>query len=297
MISVLIPIYNYDTFPLVKEIHTQLIESEVVFEIICIDDASRVEFTKNNNAITTLSFSKLEILEQNIGRSKIRNSLATSAKYDWLLFLDTDVLPEKSNFINNYLEAISEENSVVCGGIKYQIEKPNNEKILHWVYGKNREETSLSIRNNKPYNHFFSANFLIHKKIFSAIKFNKTLTKYGHEDTLFALDLKKKKMNIKHVDNSVFHRGLETDTIFIKKTKDSIENAFYLYQKKLIVKNDLRLIDAFIRLKSLKMVNLFTYFYKILHKKLEINLRSEKPSLFLFDIYKLGYLCSISISG
>ncbi len=292
MISILIPTYNYDTFPLVKEIHTQLIQSNVVFEIICIDDASKVLF--NNNKINTLSFSKFIVLKQNIGRSKIRNLLATSAKHDWLLFLDTDVFPEKTNFIEIYLIAISKNINVICGGIKYHKEKPNNEKIMHWVYGKNREETPLLVRKNRPYNHFFSANFLIHKNVFSTVKFNENLTKYGHEDTLFALDLKKKHIDIKHIDNPVFHMGLESKDIFIKKTKDSVENALYLYQEKLIIKKDIRLIDTYIRLKLFKITNLFSYLFKILHKKIELNLHSEKPSLFLFDMYKLGYLCSIS---
>lgn len=294
MVSILIPIYNHDSFFLVKEIHTQLVQSNIIFEIICIDDASRSEFYKINSKINTLSFSKFKVLNQNIGRSKIRNLLATSAKYDWLLFLDADVLPEKSNFIAIYLNAISENNNVICGGIKYSKKKPDKEKIMHWVYGKNREEAALSFRKNRPYNYFFSANFLVHKNIFSNIMFNESLLKYGYEDTLFALDLKKKDIHITHIDNFVFHKGIDLNKIFIKKTKDSVENLFYLYQKKLIVKNDTRLIEKYIQLKSLKISNIFAYFFKILNKKIELNLCSKSPSLLLFDLYKLGYLCSIS---
>ncbi len=294
MISVLIPIYNHDAFPLVKEIHTQLIQSNVIFEITCIDDASSSEFHKNNNTINTLSFSSLKVLNQNIGRSKIRNLLANSAKYDWLLFLDTDVLPEKSNFISTYLHAISEDKNAICGGIKYDKEKPDKGKILHWVYGKNREEIPLSARKNEPYSYFFSANFLIHKKVFSTVKFNENLIKYGHEDTLFARNLKKKNIEIRHINNPVFHKGLEPNSIFIEKTKYSIENIFYLYKEKLIIKNEIRLIDTYIRIKTFKMINLFAYFFKIFHIKIEMNLCSKKPSLFLYDMYKLGYLCSIS---
>ena len=294
MISILIPIYNHNTFPLVKEIHSQLVQNKVIFEIICIDDASSTEFNENNSLINTLCFSKLKVLNKNRGRSKIRNLLAISANYDWLLFLDTDVLPEKSNFISTYLDVISENKNIICGGIKYHKEKPDKGKIMHWVYGKNREETPLVVRKNRPYNHFFSANFLIHKEVFSVVKFNENLIKYGHEDTLFALDLKKKNIDIKHIVNPVFHIGLESNSFFIEKTKCSIENAFYLYKEKLIIKNEIRLIDTYIRLKLFKTTNLVAYFFKIFHKKIEVNLCSEKPSLFLFDMYKLGYLCTIS---
>jgi len=152
----------------------------------------------------------------------------------------------------------------------------------------------LSFRKNRPYNYFFSANFLIHKKLFSNILFNENLFKYGHEDTLFALDLKRKNIQITHIDNFVFHKGIELNNIFIKKTKESVENLFYLYQKKLIVKNDTRLIDTYIQLKSLKISTIYAYFFKIFNEKIELNICSKNPSLLLYDLYKLGYLCSIS---
>ena len=41
MLSVLIPTYNYNAVSLVKELHKQLLDSNIVFEIICIDDGSK----------------------------------------------------------------------------------------------------------------------------------------------------------------------------------------------------------------------------------------------------------------
>jgi glycosyltransferase involved in cell wall biosynthesis len=40
MLSILIPIYNYNAYPLVKELHSQCLEATIDFEIFCIDDAS-----------------------------------------------------------------------------------------------------------------------------------------------------------------------------------------------------------------------------------------------------------------
>ncbi len=290
MISILVPTYNYNTFPLVKEVHTQLVNAKVKFEIICIDDAS-TSGQLENSKINTLPSSKFEILEQNIGRSKIRNKLAELATYDWLLFLDADVLPKNTDFIGNYLDAISDTEAVICGGINYTTKKPSNAKLLRWVFGKKREEIHVSQRITNPYKHFLSANFLIHKQIFSKIKFNEILTTYGHEDTLFAIDLKKKQLKINHIDNAVYHLGIEENSVFIAKVKASVKNANYLYHQKLIQKGDIKLIDKFIQLKALKMSSLFAFGFQKCQKRMERNLCSKKPSLFVFDMYKLGFFC------
>ena len=294
MISVLIPTYNYNVFPLVKEIHKQLTQSNIVFEIICLDDASDSKFNRLNELVKTLSFSSFIILTKNVGRSRIRNLLVPHANYDWLLFLDNDVFPVKSNFINNYLSCINETSQVICGGIKYHSAKPNREEMLRWVYGKKREEISLSFRELNPYHHFSSANFLIRKSIFSFMKFNESLINYGHEDTLFALDLKKNSVVLNHNNNSVYHLGLETSVKYINKTEKAIENALYLFQKEEIQKTDIRLINKFLQLKSYRITNLIATFFSLFQKAIITNLCSKKPSLFLFDMYKLGYLCKVS---
>jgi len=294
LISVLIPTYNYNVFPLVKEIHKQLTQSKITFEIVCVDDASDEKFNKLNEPINTFSFSSFILLDENVGRSKIRNLLVSYANFEWILFLDNDVRPVSSNFIKYYLASIKENSQVICGGIKYQEDKPNPEEMLRWVNGKKREEISLPIRELSPYHHFFSANFLIRKSIFSFIKFNENLSNYGHEDTLFALDLKKNNVALSHINNSVFHLGLETSVKYINKTEKAIENAHYLFQKGEIQKKDIRLINKFLQLKSYRITNLAATIFSLFEKSITANLCSKNPSLFLFDMYKLGYLCMIS---
>ena len=293
MLSVLIPTYNYNTFSLVKEIHSQLTHTSIAFEIICLDDASDQNYFQDNSKINALEFSNFQILKQNIGRSSIRNKLADLAKYDWLLFLDADVIPQKENFIKTYVDAILEEGEVICGGICYKNKKPIGSNLLRWTYGKEREEVSVLKRINKPYKHFLSANFLISKKQFIKIKFNETLTTYGHEDTLFAIELNKNRVKINHIENRVYHLGIESNLIFLNKVKSAIKNVNYLYNQKLISKNDIHLLSIFLSLKSLKVVGLMAFVFRKRQKQWERNLLSSNPSLFIFDIYKLGFLCSL----
>ncbi|HET8884785.1 MAG TPA: glycosyltransferase, partial [Salinimicrobium sp.] len=95
MLSVLIPTYNYNIFPLVEKIHGLFTRENIGFEIICLDDGSgNEEINKKNHQINAFSNSSFSELEKNIGRSSIRNLLAKKASYDWLLFLDADVIPK-----------------------------------------------------------------------------------------------------------------------------------------------------------------------------------------------------------
>src|SRR5690606_33420534 len=108
MISILIPTYNYNVFPLVENLYQQCERENLEYEILVLDDASpNKKFKEENSKINKLENCSFQVLDENIGRSKIRNLLATRAKFDWLLFLDADTFPSNNNFIQNYLEVFS----------------------------------------------------------------------------------------------------------------------------------------------------------------------------------------------
>ena len=100
MVSILIPTYNYNIVNLVKQIYNQSVDSSITFEIIVVDDCSTsLNIKKDNKQINEFEFCKLVENSQNLGRTATRNLLASEAKYDWLLFLDADVLPKYNDFI------------------------------------------------------------------------------------------------------------------------------------------------------------------------------------------------------
>tara|TARA_R110001583_G_scaffold12582_2_gene55688 strand:- start:367 stop:1263 length:897 start_codon:yes stop_codon:yes gene_type:complete len=294
MISVLIPIYNFNALKLVKTIHEQLEFLLQEFEIVCICDAS-TEFIAENNVINNFSSTKLLPLKKNIGRSKIRNLLIEKANYNWLLFLDADVLPKDDLFIKRYLDCIiKNEVSVFCGGIIYKDEKPDDNKMLRWVYGKKREEISFNKRSEKPYQYVSGANFLIHKSVAETIKFDERIINYGYEDVLFIEDLKNSNIEITHLENPVYHLGIENNLIFLDKTKEAIENLFFINANNILKGDNLKLLKTFQLLDKYSLDSGFLKIFLKFQKNIEYNLLGEKPSLFLFDIFKLGYLCDLN---
>ena len=293
MLSILIPTYNYDTYELALTLHRQALKANIIFELLVYDDASTSPI-KNNNRIDNLNFAKFKTLEKNIGRSAIRNLLANDAIFNWVLFLDADTKIINDNFIQTYLNQIDSHKEIIYGGIGYQKSKPHNNQMLRWVYGNKREALKVSDRNENPHLRFLTLNFLSKREVFKKLKFNTDIPNLRHEDTLFALDAKKKNLSVTHIDNPVLHLGLESSSIFLKKSEEATAVLYSFVKQKLIRAQDTALSRYAESLIKYKLHHFVIFIYKILKKNLKKQLLSNTPSLVLFDFYRLGYYLSLS---
>ena len=278
MLSILIPCYNHNITKLIQTIHNQIIKTNKKFEIICAEDGS--EKTFSNKEIKQLKFTKYIHLKNNLGRSRIRNFLANTAIYDWLLFIDCDSKVEYEKFIFKYLNSISDKKKIIYGQTKYQKNPPEKNKTLHWKYG-------AKIESKKKKNIFSSHHFIIHKNAFKKIKFNEEITDYGHEDTIFWVDLKKENYTFEFIKNPLTHIGLETNEQYIKKTKSALKN-IYLLSKKYDLRNT-SIIKTHIILSKFYLNYIILLVFNLTEKNILKNVLSGKPNLILFQMYKLGY--------
>ena len=292
MLSILIPIFNYNTYPLVNELHKYCLESKLDFEILCQDDASN-EFLDENQKINTLENCNFSGNNLNLGRGTNINLLAEKAKFEWLLIMDCDTFPTQSDFIQNYISKINEAEKVVFGGIEYKKEKPANDQLLRWFYGIARESLSVEKRNTNPNGNALTSNILIKKNVFISNKFDESITKYGYEDLVFLSDLKKKGFVVKHIDNPTYHMGLETSQQFLDKTKTALENLKKLTATKSLNTSESKILKTYVLLEKMHLTDLISFLFKKNEPNMVRNLLSKKPSLLLFDLYKLGYFCSI----
>lgn len=292
MLSILIPVYNYEAFPLVSNIHAQAIKAGIPFEIVCLDDASPQLYT-NNEKINALEGAQYEILEQNIGRSKIRNLLAKKAQFDWLLFLDADVLPKNKKLILNYLPYMDEQPKVVNGGILYQEIRPDKRRVLRWLYGRKREALPYKKRRRNPYLSLLTLNFMIHKSVFSTVSFNEKIPNLRHEDTLFSHDLMHANVTVLHIKNPVYHLGIDVFETAIRKENESLVALKFLLDHELLAPNYLRISRLFSRLKKMGLVSVIAVFHQSVKSIFLKNLSGKYPSLRIFDLYRIGYLCAL----
>ena len=164
MLSILIPIYNFDVRSLVEELHRQAKLAGTEFEIILLDDHSDRVFHIINQELSTFGNVVYQRLKENVGRSKIRNLLARQAQYPYLLFMDCDSKVVKKDYIDTYLKKIVP-NTVLYGGRTYQNTPPKEQQHrLHWFVGKAREEKRASERQKQAWHSFMTNNYLIPKE-------------------------------------------------------------------------------------------------------------------------------------
>lgn len=292
MLSICIPVFNYDVVPLVKAINDCL-QGNNAIEIIVADDASNPDVKSKNESLKSIPGLKYFELEENSGRSAIRNFLATKANYECLLFIDADSEIPNCDFITNYLKAI-ENADVVCGGTSYGEKPSENSLLLRYVFGINREVRGVSDRQDFPYRSFSAHNFCIKKALFLEHPFDEQIKSYGHEDTLLGLSLKKRGVQILHIDNPLIHTGLEPAMEFIDKTNTGLENLINLVENRSDLNEmaeDVKVLRYFFKIKRFGLTKVGAAFYRLFKNKLLNNLRSDNPSLLYFDLYKLAYLC------
>lgn len=293
-LSILIPNYNWDVLKLVADLKKQLETTHTDGEIIISDNGDDENLIKLNEELNGWLGVRYENKRLG-GRAQNRNYLASQASFEFILFLDGDAdVSENPNFIKTYLQH-AKSGVVVCGGTSYQKKLADKKYSLRYLYGKKREQVPAKIRQQKPWAGFSAFNFLIEKNAFSAFKFNEALSKYGHEDTLFGRELQYRCIPIIHINNPAIHMGLDSNEVFLAKTREAVENLRDLINQGLI-DEDVKLYSWYVRMKKSGMTAVLGSLFKNFRSKWEENLFGTSPKLSLFDLYKLAYLCSLPVS-
>ena len=198
-----------------------------------------------------------------------------------------------TQFISRYINHLSKD-GLVYGGRCYEKHPPKDARqYFRWWYGVNRETISARQRVKQPYHSFMTNNFLIPKSIFNEVQLDETIKGYGHEDTLFGLELKKRGIAIHHIDNPLCHIGLETFEEYMDKTKEGIRNLKKLMDEQKVDRS-VKLYRYYSWVQKIGVATtIFNYFNK--NERLIIEkLKTPEPHLKWFDLYKLGYLISLT---
>ena len=291
MLSILIPVYNYNIYPLALELQKQCIECGIVFEILCQDDASQSilnEFNENVNALSNCSFVSLK---KNLAHRENRNSLAEQAKFEYLLFVDGDSIIIRDDYINKFISNLYDFD-VVYGGRLHPENCPSKNQKLRWKYGRFIEDKSAENRKKKPYPSVLFNNTIIKKECFNQVKFDTHLKKYGHDDTQVSYQLSLLQAKVNHIENVVEHGDIDINSVYLKKTKESLENLIVLYEAKKIDVAFVKMLRLYDFLRKTKSTFIIAKIHFVLERALVRNLIGNNPNLLLFNWFRIGYLCS-----
>lgn len=291
-LSVLIPVYNKKCGMLINELSRQLSSIDnLKYEILIIDDGStdRSIIDENTIELNKVEHCKYIVQEENRGRAATRNLLGKHAQNQWLLFLDSGVVIDNLHFIKSYLNT-EPEYEVVYGGIKTN--EKNVAGNLRYLYERKYElKHSALQRSQRPYQAFRTTNFMIRKDVFCRILLNQKITTYGYEDVLFGKSLYDNNVKILHIDNAVRYMEYDNNVTFMRKTEEALHT---LYSLKDSLRDYSRIIRINDLLTSLHLKNLFWSIFNYKRNEWRDNLTSDNPSLFLFNLYRIGYFISIS---
>jgi hypothetical protein len=292
MLSILIPVYNYNVLPLVLELKKQADNLGIEYEILVQDDVSQ-KLTNDNKQINSLDNCTFSINTENLGRGRNINLLSSKSKYDYVLIMEADAFPENETYLKNYVELLSESTSIIFGGVTYPDHIPSKKKILRWKYGINRESKSLHKRLQNNYDFVFTWNLFLKKEILVQYPFPEFIQDYGYEDLIFIENLRLNSVPITHIENLLIHYNNEDSILFIEKSKRAVKNLYNLVSLRKINPKSTRLTKVYTLLKKLFLIRIIKAIYRITKKQILANLTSENPNLYLLDFYKLGYYCDL----
>ena len=296
-LSVCIPIYNSDVRTLVNALCRQIDDLNTAhIDIILIDDASASAFNSTNQF--THSKVRLIQLDQNIGRSKIRNAFLQYTTASYLLFIDGDSTVANPFFLQNYLNYLTQnqDTTVLVGASLYQVETPAVEHRLRWAYSTQRESLDFEQRSKELHAGFKTNNFLIQRNLLAQFPFDEELTGYGHEDTIFGLQLQEHNIEISHINNPVWNLKLDTNTEFLIKTDSALSNLLRLQQRynspMLMATN--KLLKYFVCVNRYILTRCFLWGLSLKTGLYRRILRTGRAPLFIFDLYRLCRLYQLN---
>ena len=256
----------------------------MTYEILVADDGSTQQnVLEENRSINALPHCQLIERGVNAGRASIRNFLAQQARYAWLLFIDSDMVVCRNDYLRKY--ASCEETPIVDGGVVIGACKPGNLRSLYEKAAESKhtpEERQLS-----PYRDFHTANFMIKRTLMLEQPFDERFKSYGYEDVLFGKAMELGAVPILHIDNPMSFEIFEDNEYFVSKTEEGLRT---LYEFRNELQGYSRLLD---RIQNLPHTPI-RWWHKSFGGIERKHLTSRHPSLWVFNLYKIGYFLSIA---
>lgn len=292
MFSFVIPNYNYDCTALVEALHTQAaalkqrLGTTFDYEIIVAEDGSNDPVALHaNQRLDILPNCRHLVFTQNRGHARMRNYLVQQARFDYLIFIDSDALVCTDDFVARYWEYRNSAD-VVCGSLQNLSHCPRGGELRYRYEKKADRFRSLEYRRTHPYAFFSAFNTLFHRSVFDQLRFDERCTEYGYEDALLGLMLEKKGFRIAHIDNPLIHNGIDPSAIYLQKVEASLRTLKRLGEP---MHSFSALVCTQRRLKRMHLLPLVRLAYRLFRLPLRWQLFSPYPSVFLLNCYKLGY--------
>lgn len=224
LISVLVPFYRDDPAPLLAALAGEAANG---IEVVVLNDGSG-EASLSAAVSEQVAAHPLPVRfidnPVNEGRAKGRNRLAAAARGQWLLFLDSDMLPDSPRFLSKYLDLVRDEAPAVAfGGFSLDQTPDVPRHALHRAMALKSDCAPVAVRKLAPEKHVFTSNLLVRRDVFDSEAFDEGFSGWGWEDVEWAMRVSRHHP-ITHLDNTATHLGLDTAPVIAGKYEQSAAN-------------------------------------------------------------------------
>jgi glycosyltransferase involved in cell wall biosynthesis len=234
ILSVLIPFLREDPSRLLAALDREAASLAGAVELVVLDDGSADAALAEAVTRTVAGLAlpaRFVRLASNVGRSRGRNRLATHARGEWFLFLDSDMMPDAPGFLAAYIELIEcEAPAVAFGGFSVLQAPANRAHALHRRMALKSDCAPAALRRSAPEKHVFTSNLLVRREVFETEAFDEGFAGWGWEDVEWAMRVARRHP-ISHVDNTATHLGLDTACAIAAEYEQSAANFARVVQR------------------------------------------------------------------
>ena len=299
LISICIPIYDFNVVDLVHTLLRQADSCGVAVEILAFDDRSQRYYEEANRVLRSEPRVRYLALLENLGRSRIRNRLADLARGEWLLFLDCDMTPVSDQYLQHYVTAVRGNMGmdVICGGVDLGAQPEKLDIRLQWRVASDTQRVNQWLRQKDILDVVSTGNFLIRRSLFKQMRFAEELTGYGQEDRLFSLNLKEAQKSILWIANPMRHQNYEPNEEYLRHLDEAIVNQVRVYNALPGFHDRMCKASYRLRLSLFWRHTIFAgpveRFYRLLAPTIRRRLERRSGPMWLLYFYQTGRLLSM----
>ena len=219
-LSVLTPFFRDDPVRPLQALDREAPALAGAVEVVLLDDcggdpalSARVEAAVRALALPV----RLLRLDANAGRARGRNLLAEHARGRHFLFLDSDMLPDRPDFLQRWLSLARDEDvPAAVGGFTLDQAQPGPEHRLHHALQMRAECLPAAARALQPEKYVFTSNLLVRRDVLAAEPFDEGFQGWGWEDVEWGMRVSAR-FGVRHEDNTATHLGLDAADVLAAK--------------------------------------------------------------------------------
>lgn len=271
-LSILIPNRNTDCTRLVRTLHHQCESIRgLLYDITVVDDGSDSEDAAVWYAkIGDLKNVKVVMCPKARNRSAMRNRLTEYGDYEWVMTVNSNVEVRDDGFVEEYLNAADDLNTLLCGVCKADMEKGN-------LRCRDEYET-------RP-DRFRNTNCMYSRKVGQDVRYDEHIDGYGMEDVLYGVELQERGYGIRFLNVAVYYSAEATSNErYVKLVEESMHTLKGLEHR---LQGKVRLLNFIDR--HAVLCGVWRVLFPAVQGWMRRNLTGKQPNAGLLPLYKLGY--------